>query len=191
MAPLGAFSLAWLSLSGGCSSSAGFCSVTLPTLSFSSRFLESLRSLARGPGGVDDRSSRHSPGLFENLCVQRERSMGLPLLSISPNFWVLPIRTLITPVFQKLVKALVPLFMWEGKARENPRFDGEVGYQRAAVVGYPLVPTTISLVASRPQPPPTWSLRILCRLIGGSWECMMRMPTASSSLRSVVSWGTY
>src|SRR5215217_1509327 len=85
MAPLGASSLAWLWLSKRCSSSARFCSVTLPTLSFSSQFLESLRSLARGPGGLDDRSARHGLAPFENLCVQRERSKGLPLLSIRPE----------------------------------------------------------------------------------------------------------
>src|SRR5215210_1304725 len=111
MAPLGAFSLAWLWLSGRCSSSAGFCSVTLPTFSFSSRFLESLRSLARGPGGLDGRSARHSLALFENLCVQRERSKGLPLISIRPELLGSSYKNLITPVFQRLVKALVPLFM--------------------------------------------------------------------------------
>src|SRR5215211_3891352 len=128
MAPLGAFSLAWLWLSGRCSSSAGFCSVTLPTLSFNSRFLESLRSLARGPGGLDDRSARHGPALFENLCVQRERSKGLPLLSIRPELLGSSYKNSYNTRFSEACQGLGAFVLWEGKTRENPRFDGEVGY---------------------------------------------------------------
>src|SRR5215218_10848392 len=105
MAPLGASSLGWLWLSGRCSSSAGSCSVTLPTLialalgsskAYAVWHAALVALMTAAPAIV--------PLFLKTFACRENAQRDFPSYRSGPNFWVLPIRTLITPVFQRLVK---------------------------------------------------------------------------------------